>query len=386
MSKEQINRRLEVTRGIKQGADGIERDYEDKNSKGLIRGIAIMTKGNVKDSRGWVIDNITLEQIVSAGKVHKKLGLKSRFGHPNMSTTALGTFLARAKNFVKDGDVTRADLYFSKTAYDTPSGDLASYVIDLAEKDPDAFGTSVVLGDYELEEQEITQKQKDDGVTELAPLLRVKSLNSVDVVDSPAANNGMFGSFFNESVELSAKATEFLDNLLSSPDALEKVIAFLERFKVNRVEIEEVNQEKTGLGKKKKQEVGEMGIEVKDVTLEQLKQERPELVTGLESAATQAERARTLGIVKAAQTEFAGMGMESLLEEAIEKGQDLNTALASMRGKRLKDLEAEKNAPPGADTENPEGSDHLSKAKKYQKENGCSLAEALRETAEPRKE
>ena len=32
MSKEQINRRLEVTRGIKQGADGIERDYEDKNS------------------------------------------------------------------------------------------------------------------------------------------------------------------------------------------------------------------------------------------------------------------------------------------------------------------------------------------------------------------
>lgn len=422
MSKEQINRRLEVTRGIKQGAEGIERNYDDENSKGLIRGIAVMTKGNVKDARGWVIDDTTLEQIVSAGKVHKKLGLKSRFGHPNMSTTALGTFLGRAKNFVKDGDVTRADLYFSKTAYDTPSGDLASYVLDLAEKDPDAFGTSVVLGDYELEEQEITQKQKDDGVTELAPLLRVKSLNSVDTVDSPAANNGMFGSFFNESVELSAKASEFLDNLLNSPDAMEKVMAFLERYKVNREDNSlkdkfdcecvdcghKMKSEKhcndlkcpecggqmrragrPGPGQKgqeQNQEVGKMGIELKDVTLEQLRQERPELATELESVATQAERTRTLEIVKAGQTEFAKMGMEPLIEEAIEKGQDLNTALASMRGKRLKDLEAEKNPPPGADQEEAGAASHLDRAKKHQKENGGSLTDALLATAAVRKE
>ena len=421
MSKEQIKRRLEVTRGIKQGADGIDREFEDKNLKGVIRGMAVMTKGNVKDYRAWVIDDITLDQIVSAGNAHK-LGLKSRFGHPNMSVTALGTFLGRAKNFVKDGDIARADLYFSKTAYDTPNGDLASYVLDLAQKDPDAFGTSVVLGDFELEDQEITEDQKKDGVTEMSPLLRVKTLMSVDAVDSPAANNGMFGTFFNESVELSAKATEFLDNLLNSPDAVEKVTAFLERYRVNRddnslgevfdcecIDCEHTMKsekhcndlkcpecggqmrraERPGpgqSGQEKNQDVGKMGIELKDLTVEQLRAARPEMVSELEKASMQSERSRALEIVKAGQQEFKGMGMEPLLEEAIEKGQDVNTALAAMRGKRLKDLEADKNPAPGADGEEPRGASHLDRAKAYQKENKCSLADALRETAEPRKE
>lgn len=416
MSKE----RLEVTRGIKEGANGVDREYEDKNSKGIIKGFAVMSKGNVKDMRGWVIDDKTLDQIVSAGKAHKKLGLKSRFGHPNMSDTALGTFLGRAKNFVKDGDIARADLYLSKTAYNTPKGDLASYVLDLAEKDPESFGTSVCLGDYELEDQVITKKQKDEGVTDLAPLLRVKTLNSVDAVDSPAANNSMFGTFFNESVELSAKATEFLENLLSSPDALNKVISFLERFRVNRedsslgevfscecidcdykmesekhckdLECPECGGQMRRAGRpgpgqdgqQKNQEVGKMSIELKDVTLDQLKSERPELVAKLSEEAVSGERTRVLSIVKSGQKEFAGMGMEALTEEAIEKGQDLNTSLAAMRGKRLADLAAEKNQVPGGDGDLPSKKDHFSRAKEYQKINKCTLSKALLDTADPR--
>ncbi|MCK5161651.1 MAG: zinc ribbon domain-containing protein [Candidatus Aureabacteria bacterium] len=410
MSKE----RLEVTRGIKEGANGVDRQYEDKNSKGIIKGFAVMSKGNVKDMRGWVIDDKTLDQIVSAGKAHKKLGLKSRFGHPNMSDTALGTFLGRAKNFVKDGDIVRADLYLSKTAYSTPKGDLASYVLDLAEKDPEAFGTSVCLGEYELEDQIITKEQKDEGVTDLAPLLRVKTLETVDAVDSPAANNSMFGTFFNESVELSAKATEFLENLLSSPDALNKVISFLERFKVNKEELEKFNYkcEDCGAevkpdknlecpkcggqmrragrpgpgqdGQQKNQEVNKMGIELKDVTLDQLKSERPELAAKLSEEAVSGERTRVLSIVKSGQKEFAGMGMESLTEKAIEEGQDLNTSLAAMRGKRLTDLEAEKNRVPGPDGDIPPKKDHFSRAKEYQEINKCTLSKALLDTADPR--
>jgi len=392
MAKEEVmikdkvaNRRLEITRGIKEGAAGVDRNYEDDKFHGVIRGIAVMTKGNIQDCRGWVIDDITLEQIISSGKMHEH-GLKSRFGHPNMSVTALGTFLGRAKNFSKDGDVARADLYISKTAYDTPNGDLASYVLNLAQKDPDAFGTSVVLGDFELEDQPLSKKKKDEG-RELPPLLRIKSLRSVDTVDSPAANNGMFGAFFNESIELSAKATEFLDNLLSSPDALEKVIDFLERYKVNRVDIDGGKQVKTDLKAGKNQEVVEMGIELKDLTLEQLKQERPELVSGLEKAAAQGERTRVLEIVKAGQNEFSGMGMEKNIEEAIEEGQDLDAALAAMRGKRLNDLKEEGKGGPGPELEDQQqGAGHLSKAKEYQKEHNCTLAAALIATAEPRKE
>ena len=142
------NRRLDVNHGIKGGKSGIDRVFQDGKFHGVIHGVAVMTAGNVKDSRGWKIDQITLDQIVAAGNAHDNLGLKSRFGHPNMSGNALGTFLGRAQNFYRDGDAARADLYISKTAYNTPEGDLASYVFGLAEKDPEAFGTSVVLGEY----------------------------------------------------------------------------------------------------------------------------------------------------------------------------------------------------------------------------------------------
>jgi hypothetical protein len=385
MSKEKNHlRMLEIVRGIKDGKSGVDRDYEDEGHLGAIYGIAVMTNGNVKDDRGWEIDDQTLEQIVSAGKEHANMGLKSRFGHPNMSMTALGTFVGRMKNFRKDGDIARADLYLSRTAYETPDGDLASYVMELAEKDPDAFGTSVVLGDFELEyrlEKNGTAKKDKDG-KELPPILRVKSLMAVDVVDDPAANNGMFGKFFNESVELSAKATEFMDRLLSSPEAVERVMAFFDRYKANRVDID--------MGKKetatKKEEVSKM--EGKDLTIEFLTKERPDLVEMLKKDGNKegvtGERARVLSIVKSTHTEFKDMGMEPLLVESVEKGLTLEGALSSMRGKRLADLQAKSNTPPGADAADAGKKSHLDRAKEYQKEHGGTITDALSATAEKR--
>lgn len=385
-TNEIAQRRLEVVRGIKEGKAGVDRNYEDSQYRGVIYGIAVMTKGNVKDYREWEIDDMTLDQIVACGNEHKNMGLKSRFGHPNMSTTALGTFLGRAKNFYKDGDVARADLFISKTAYETPEGDLASYVLGLAEKDPDAFGTSVVLGELDLEYRldEKGKKKTDEKGNDLPPCLRVISLMAVDVVDDPAANNGMFGKFFNTGVELSAQATKFLDNLLNNPEALDYVISFLERFKVNRVDIDKGKGTVTVV---KKEEVANM--EFKELTVELLTKERPELVETLKKEgvkdAVDGERTRVLSIVKAAHTEFKDMGMESLLEESIEKGHSLEGALSTMRGKRLKDLEAKGNPPPGAEEAEKGKKSHLEKAKVYQAEHKCSLTEALKATAEPRK-
>lgn len=395
---EEINaakRRLEISRGIKDGAAGVDRNYEDKQFQGVIRGFAVMTKGNVKDYRAWQIDDKTIDQVVSSGKKHSKLGLKSRFGHPNMSSTALGTFLGRAKNFYRDGDIARADLYISKTAYETPDGDLASYVLDLAERDPDAFGTSVVLGDFELEDQfdEKGKKKKDaDGNTIRA--LRVLSLMAVDAVDDPAANNSMFGSFFNSSVELSAKATEFLDNLLSNPDALEFVIAFLERYRSNRVDV--IDRDPPPEDPKKSNENNKsevLHMEFKDITLEQLTKERPDLVASLRKEGKEEglkegsanERARVLTIVKANHGEFKGMGMEGITEDAIEKGHTLDATLASMRKKRLDDLEAQKNPAPGPDGDKEKKpKSHLEQAQEYQKEHGGTLTAALQATAQKR--
>ena len=77
----------------------------DENTD-VISGFAVVTKGVTKDARGE-FDDAALDRIVELGN-KSRIGIKSRFGHPNMSSTALGTFLGRVKNFRRDGDIVRA--------------------------------------------------------------------------------------------------------------------------------------------------------------------------------------------------------------------------------------------------------------------------------------
>jgi hypothetical protein len=238
--------RSSIAQGIETGSKGVDRGKKHDKGKGVIYGYAVITKGklNEQDIRKWEMDDISLNQIVDLGN-KTEIGIKSRFGHPNMSGEALGTFLGRAKNFRRDGDAVRADLYFDETAYKTPSGDLAAYVLDLAENDPDSFGTSIVFSaDMEYRIEKDGARKKDAKGKELPALVRFKTLLGSDVVDDPAATSGMFGKFFNESVELSAKATEFLDRLLCNPDAVERVMSFLGRYRENRVDIVRVEAKK----------------------------------------------------------------------------------------------------------------------------------------------
>lgn len=381
MSKQSF--RSNIARGIEKGKQGIDRNFEHDKGKGAIFGYAVIAKGelNSGDIRNWEMDNVSMDQVVQLGN-DNKIGLKSRFGHPNMSQTALGTFLGRAKNFRKEKDLVRADLYFDETAYKTPNGDLATYVMDLAENDPDAFGSSIVF-DMILEhriEKDGTPK-KDEGGKELPALVRFTKLFASDMVDDPAATPGVFGSFFNSSVELSAKATEFLDKLLNNPDALEKVISFLERYRTNRVDIDVETEIKP---KQTEKEAGTMeGLD--KVTLQELQQVNPTLVASIENAAIASERARVLSIIKAGHLEFKGKGVEAQVEESVEKGFTLDTSLASMRGKCLADINAAGNKPPGAETETDAPKTHLQKAQAYAAEHKCSMTVALKETAEPRK-
>lgn len=381
--------RADISRGIENGDQGVSRDLKHSRGRGAILGYAVVAKGKLNDGdiREWEMDDISLDQVVELGN-KSKLGIKSRFGHPNISAESLGTFMGRAKNFRKDKDIVRADLYFDETAYKTPNGDLASYVMDLAENDPAAFGTSMVFDAdfaYRLEEDGTRQKDKDG--KDLPALVRFKKLFASDVVDDPAATPGLFGKFFNSSVELSAKATEFLDKLLNNPDALERVIAFLDRYRINRVEIDEPEPAKKQTNQKEDVQMDET---LKALTIEQLASARPDLVNTIKAdAATEAvkgERARALAIVKAAHVEFAGMGMEAAAEDAVEKGLTVDAALAGMRKSRLDAINDKSNKAPGADGEDQITTPtHLDRAKKYKEEHpGCSMTAALKATAEPR--
>lgn len=229
--------RADVARGIK---DGIDRENE------IIKGFAVVTKGITHDERGE-FDDAELNRLVQMGN-ESKIGLKSRFGHPNMSGTALGTFLGRVKDFRKDGDVVRGDLHIDKTAHDTPDGDLADYVMNLAESDPDAFGSSMVIN-WEPEFRYIKDEEpeKDENGKELPPFIRVNKFREIDIVDDPAANNGMFGMQFfdNTNVKFSSEMTAFLDKFLDNSDAIDNVMGFLQRYSDNRDYKERKNGEES---------------------------------------------------------------------------------------------------------------------------------------------
>jgi hypothetical protein len=116
----------------------------------------------------------------------------------------MGTFIGRSKNFRREGNLVRADLYLSEAAKESPNGDLHSYVLALAKEDPLAFGASMVFrGEHAY------QKDKDGKDDAKKPMLtRVDKLLACDVVDSPAANpNGLFS----EEDSLAETLTSFLN-------------------------------------------------------------------------------------------------------------------------------------------------------------------------------
>jgi hypothetical protein len=140
--------------------------------------------------------------------------------------------------------------------------------------------------------------------------------------------------------------------------------------------------------KNKNEEVGNM--ELSDLTLESLKSERSDLAETLlkegRESGVQKERERILAILKEAK---GFEGMEALAQEAIEKGDTVEAAVSKFKDKRLAELE--KNAPSnlGPD-EDKDGSKkqktHLERARVYKEEHNCSMTEALRATAEKRKQ
>lgn len=190
---EALQLRAPVARGM--GASGAV----DRQNK-LIRGFSVITKGEAT-GHGLVIDDTTLAQVAAAGNAGAA-GIKQRYSHPDLVRAGLGGYLGRATNFRVEGDRVLADAKLANSAFSSPAGDLGSYVLDLAEEDPESFGASIEPREWSLE------PRFDAGGGRLKPALRVKSLKAVDFVDDPAANAGgllsaaAFASADNSSLEV----------------------------------------------------------------------------------------------------------------------------------------------------------------------------------------
>ena len=190
---------------------------------GLIQGITIARVGPAKGHFGF-IDRTFLLQIVENAAT-KTAGVKARFGHPNMCSSAIGTYLGRFKNYSYSGDQVKADLFLDSTAKSTPNGDLFAYVLDMAETNPDMFGASIA---FETADSEIIEEEAD-GKKIKKEYFRLKELRATDIVDEPAATDGLFSadSFPAISTQFLDENPQVLEIIFSKPDS---VIEFLSNY------------------------------------------------------------------------------------------------------------------------------------------------------------
>ena len=217
--------------------------------KNVLRGYVIAQAGPFKSDGRGEFDRAALEAIVSLGN-SKSGGLKSRFTHPDMSNDGLGKFLGRARDLrmdkAKDArtgktvDAVRGDLYFDKTALDTPpegGKPLGLYVMDLAESDPDALSSSIVVtADQEYRREKDGTLMTDEDGMELPPLWRPTALHASDIVDTGDAVDGLLSANIDlERLPLSVlwKGSQLLDAVfLDQPrDVIEaRLAAYVQRY------------------------------------------------------------------------------------------------------------------------------------------------------------
>lgn len=250
-----------VVRGLSKAAK-IEPDGGDA-AAGCIRGFSAITAGEALGHELW-IDETFCRQVADAMNAAPK-GAKSRFTHPGFSGDGLGTYLGRSKSAavapstvpdMPDGAPgVRCDLHFAKAAHETPDGDLASYCMQLAAEDPQAFGASIVFEHDAAAEQQfmLANMQPDDAGRPAFqspdaanvnnyPHCRLAELRAVDLVDDPAANPaGMFhrdAEFISDAEQLaeyclglSAACPQVTSLLSVHPD---RVKGFVSRFLQSR--------------------------------------------------------------------------------------------------------------------------------------------------------
>lgn len=151
--------------------------------KGVLYGVKIIELGEINDSRPYYVDEETLQQVVELGNNSPK-GVKVRYTHVEHED-AMGSHLGRANNFRIENGSVRADITFARSAFASPKGNLAGYVMTLAEEDSESLGMSVA-GMLDA------NRMSDEGDEGTMPL-RFYELYSADVVAEPAATrNGIF--------------------------------------------------------------------------------------------------------------------------------------------------------------------------------------------------
>ncbi len=260
----------------------------------LIKNVEIAKYGRNKNASFF--DEKFLQDLVKKGNQQSQ-GVKSRFGHPNMCASSLGTYVGRYKTFrVKDNKV-YADLTLDpitkKTEVEGKGIKMYDYIMDMAESNSDMFGNSIVImGDEYEGEVEYNNETKMETIKVLHSLL------ASDLVDDPAATDALF------SVEddFGVSMTEFLDHNPQVFDIVnekpEIFMDFLERYetyqkrKSNNVNMSLLKKMKDKFAAKKEDETFdvELTLATGDIVTVVTENEQPQVgdsVTDAEGSAVE---------------------------------------------------------------------------------------------------
>lgn len=183
----------------------------------IIYGASLMQEGEAL-GHNMLLDAKSLQQVVELGNAAPK-GVKSRFTHPGLSSDGMGKYLGRLRNFRIKDDKALVDLHLSDVASKAPQGDLADYVMSMAEDEPDMFGMSAVIY-YEYawlldDGTEVLMDERPENATNDKPFTRIEVLRAGDVVDEPAANrDGLFSAALWATNQLSEQVFGEIDSIL----------------------------------------------------------------------------------------------------------------------------------------------------------------------------
>jgi len=243
--------------------------------KGIIYGVSAMQLVQPK-GHPIAVDQATLEAIVRLGNA-RTAGIKSHFKHRDVEAgeDALGTQVARARNFRITGDKAVCDVHMLSSAKISPNGNLHDYVLKFADESPEDFGMSVIMRFARAwkmaDGSEVIAKDRPTGAVNDLPLARPTKLGALDFVDDPAANeDGLFSAGDDDTDEpptngytmkipqdrLAALKTEFaafsaliLDSALAGDDEIQL------RAKIGEARLKALSDEVTALkAKSEKQE------------------------------------------------------------------------------------------------------------------------------------
>lgn len=192
----------------------------DRTGSGKILGASLATRGPAL-GHGFDLDDVSIDQIVALAAKEPPVGWWTHCAGED----GLGFHLGRWSAVRREGEKAVGDFHFSPAAkHVRPEGlsvDAATYLMDLAEQDPEAFGVSPAIT-FELD-------QKGS-----RPVARVSAVRRADFTALPAANpSGLLSA--GPGVEAAEPSTLFLERVRAEGQAvLASAQAKADRFMENR--------------------------------------------------------------------------------------------------------------------------------------------------------